>query len=750
MKRRDFLAAGIAASCLPTGARGISGTGTEPVRLVNELWAIQVEPRTFKLTVQPAGQAAVAVSRGTPSHVIDKFARTETGLAWTWDGWLDVACNLAGPDFSIAVTATRAGRLSLIDQPADAFGRGMMLPLGEGYYVPARDATWRNFLLEHKSELDTTQDLSLPLWGLDHGDFTLHWLLTNPFNNLLRFRDDEGGLGVMLDHSFTTLAPDKPMTLSLHLAAADLIAGSKRYRQHLIESDAYVPLAGKIAKSPAGRKLVGATHLYLWGNGLIGNADIRDWPAFARVLKGGSAVATALRARLEHDVLTTLATLPATPYAYQKQALIRGVNEALEALARSRWQKEMVSAHDLVAAYTGLRAEVFTEFGPALTADPEAWGEGLSKTSFAALTKAGLPNLWVGLGDGWEGGLWNPGAVRAGADAGYLIAPYDSYETAIAPGKRADWATAQLGRSAYEDCAIIQEDGSPKPGFQREGHYTNTLCVTPILKDRIGAIAKAAGFNSWFIDAFASGMVFDDYRPGHGMTMAENAAADIAACRWISESLDLPTGSEDGNAVTAAGVLFAHGVETPVIGWGDPELHKDESSPFFLGKWYPSDAPGVFFKAVPMKEPYRTIYFTPATRLPLYQGVFHGSVITTHHWLFDQLKIANATADRAIIQQLYNVPALFHVSAGSLSARLPSIRRHDAFFRPVHFQLAETTLERFDWLSADRQVQQTSFGDGTRLIANFDTAPRSANGVELPPQSVTALGIKSGPLLFAA
>jgi hypothetical protein len=32
------------------------------------------------------------------------------------------------------------------------------------------------------------------------------------------------------------------------------------------------------------------------------------------------------------------------------------------------------------------------------------------------------------------------------------------------------------------------------------------------------------------------------------------------------------TGSEDGKATTVAGVMFAHGTETPYIGWGDPEL----------------------------------------------------------------------------------------------------------------------------------------------------------------------------------
>lgn len=749
MERRDFLTAACVAACLPAEANAVE-TPPQLVRLTNAIWAIDVDSRTLRLTVRPASRSEVLVSRGAPARNVDNLVHEPTMATWTWDGALDVACRLDGSDLTISVTARAAMELALLDQPPEAIGRGMMLPLGEGYYVPRSDPTWRAFLLRDDGERNTTEDLTLPMWGLDHGDFTLHWLLINPYNNRLRFHDERGELGVRLDHSFTALAPETPMVLTLHLAEADLLAGSKRYRRHLIDSGAYASLASKIEKSPAARRLIGATHIYLWGNGLIGKADITDWRGFARILLGRSPLAVAVRAHVEHDQLAVLTSMTAKTPAYQQHAIVEGFNDALNALARGRWQRESVSIPDLVAAYADLRKQVVATFGPTLRPDPATWGAGLSAITFAALGKAGLGRLWIGLGDGWEGGLWRPEAVRAGVAAGYLVAPYDSYETAIAPGKRPDWATAQLGRAAFEQCAIIKADGSPKSGFQQEGHYTNTKCVEPILKERVKAIARAAGFNSWFIDAFAAGMVFDDYRPKHQMTMAENAKANIVACRWISESLDLPTGSEVGNAITAEGVLFAHGAETPVIGWGDPDLQKNASSPFFLGKWYPPNAPGIFFKPVPMKEPYKTIYFTPATRLPLYQGVFHGSVISSHHWLFDQLKISNAMADRALAQQLYNVPALFHLSADTLAARLPALKHHDAFFRPVHETLAEKTLERFDWLSADRQIHQTTFSDGTRLVANFDGVPRHAGGMDLPPRSVTTIGLADGPLRFTA
>lgn len=95
--------------------------------------------------------------------------------------------------------------------------------------------------------------------------------------------------------------------------------------------------------------------------------------------------------------------------------------------------------------------------------------------------------------------------------------------------------------------------------------------------------------------------------------------------------------------------------------------------------------------------------------------------------------------ENELTQLLYNVPPLYHLSAASLDQRLPLIVRQDRFFRPLHERLATQALTAFDWLSEDRLVQQTTFADGTRLLANFDAAPRNWQGRTLPGHSMTAL-----------
>jgi hypothetical protein len=179
-------------------------------------------------------------------------------------------------------------------------------------------------------------------------------------------------------------------------------------------------------------------------------------------------------------------------------------------------------------------------------------------------------------------------------------------------------------------------------------------------------------------------------------------------------------------------------MQTPYFGWGDRDLETNRQSPFYLGAWHPRRQPELFFKATPLKEPYLSVHFDPATRLPLYQTVFHGSLITTHHWLFDNLKLSNVRAQNELAQLLYNVPPLYNLSADTLAQRLPIIKRHDAFFRPLHQRLATQPMTDFRWLTTDRQVQQTTFGDGTRLIANFSPHERQVEDQTFAAHSIKA------------
>ncbi|WP_407596840.1 glycoside hydrolase [Pseudomonas aeruginosa] len=720
------------------------------VELKNDEWTVTLVPETLAIAIQPSNEERLELSSGVTPQVVTGLKKVNNCATWKWNGdAYTILASLKGRDLSLSITAKKAGRLSILSQPASALGKGLVFPLAEGFYISSHNKIWHDFLLERLETFNTSQDISLPLWGLDHENFSLTWIFTNPFNNTANFVRDNDSLSLTLEHDFTTLNYKTPMTFLLHLGENEPLAGAKRYREWLITEGNYKTLTEKIAITPEAGKLIGATHAYLWGSGLIGIEDVKDWAKFIEILKTESKLTNNIRKRFESEPTATLKQIKRAPSEYQKTVITRAFNLAMDALARESWQTTKPDMYSLSHSYAELRKEVATKFYGVLEPDSSHWGGGISIATMETLKEAGLQRMWIGLGEGWEGGLWHPEAIKSGVDAGYLVAPYDSYETALQKGDNPSWATAHLGKAVYHDCAIKQKDGTIKAGFNKSGRYTQPDCIRPVMESRISSILSMAPFNSWFLDAYATGMVFDSYPPAKPITQAQYAAGNEYNMRWVGEKLKLPIGSEDGNATTAQGVLFAHGMQTPVIGWGDIDMQQDSFSPYFLGRWYPSEKPETFFKEVPIKEPYKTIYFDPRTRLPLYQAVFHGSIITTHHWLFDSLKLTNVRTQNELLQLLYNVAPLYHLSADTVLTRLPFIKRHDAFFRPLHERLATQKLIDFRWLTADRLIQQTTYEDGTMLIANFKKEKFQHGKIELNGQSIAAYPADQGdPTLY--
>ena len=232
-------------------------------------------------------------------------------------------------------------------------------------------------------------------------------------------------------------------------------------------------------------------------------------------------------------------------------------------------------------------------------------------------------------------------------------------------------------------------------------------------------------------------------RTSHPATQLDDMNARLARIAWIRDTHNMVVGSEGGAAYAAATLHFAHGMMRPVIGWGDPDM-KTKTSPYYIGGYWPPEAPAIHIKQVPLKSRYLHLYLAPRFRLPLYQIVFHDSIVTTSHWGSGSLKFKNAIGTFALLELLYNVPPLYHLNMAEFSKHKAWIKRHYAFFSPLHRQIGGQTMTDFEWLSDDRQVQRTEFGDAVELFANFGADAFEYRGMIIPGKSVVAIWINTG------
>ena len=684
-----------------------------PLLLQGEHQSYRIDPDTLAISV-----GDVPVSAGQAARQVSHLQQDDQGIRWRWPAQeTQVEAELDGDDLLLTLTSDGPRQLGWYSLPKNQ--THLSMAFGEGSRFSVRDSDWLGYIGDELSELDTHYDLKLPMWSQDAGKQTYSWILQSPYDNHLSFSRKGGRLQLTASHAFNHFNR-APLVVRLSVGD-DWLAGARRYREWLQAEDGWQSLADKFARLPAGRRLIGASHLYLWGDALLDRQDVTDWAGLqARIASKPEWLKV-----FSKEEQAALA-VPG-PQVWQQTQIMEGLNRLIARQLPLPAQQGPLLQDKVLA----LRQQwVKSQFGAQLVSQAR-WGQGLSLPVIEALHEAGLRKLWLGTPQ-WTAALQQDQAITAAKRLGYLVGSYDSYDTAIPPGSNDSWLTAQLPTELGKRCAIVEADGKPRPGFGGEGVYLNPGCTLPFAKERMGELARASAINSLFLDVDGTAMASSDYSPAHQQGSAAMIAARNARMGWVGERLGLVLGSEDGNALTSKPLMFAHGIQSWGFGWEDPAMRKQAKSPYYLGKWWPDETPQVFFQPARLKPRYLKTVFNPADRLPLYQAVFHDSVINSHHWLLDNLKFPAIREERALLGLLYNTPPLVNLSRSTLKSRLPELIRLDAQFAPLHEALWDKALVEFRWRDGVGRVQETRFSDGSRLVANFGKGSILIDGHKLP------------------
>ncbi len=701
-------------------------------------WTVTIDPSTLGVTARFKDGETIVLSE--PQAEVDgaeAVIGNQTHVECVLPGrGLAFEAELRTRRLMMRFIPDRPGEITWPIVPAHEQLKAYILPRFEGVYAPADDAEWMAYLVE-RSPMDTTADLSMPFIGLDLGGQTLTYIFGNMFDNRVDFTKGNGAAAdVSVTHKFMPNWDTWEYTVIVELGDGSPITPAKAYRDYLIERGEFVTMAEKIKANPKAERLLGAPHAYLWDSGLFSHLDATDWKGFAgRLIAEGEADQDTLGKRLwssfndETRDAAVQITQEQWPHKYIKALVAAGVSEYLVDQIES--ESGGVSREALL--------DGFCEHFDGLVRDHHDWGGGISTKMLDLLPEAGIDRMLLCMGD-LTGAHHKTQVPRAAYEAGYLFGPYDSYHSIHRPDAHPDttWETAQFGWELYNTGGVVNQDGSMNAGFKKIGYHLNTSTAWPFVEARVNDYMARVPHSAVFVDCDAYGQFFDDYSTDHPATKQQDMLQRLSRLDWLNKWHGLIVGSEGGSAYATGVIHFAHGMMTPVIGWGDPDL-KDRNSPYYKGAYWPPDGPATFTKQVPLKPSYKKYFYDARFRLPLYQAVFHDSTITTHHWGNASLKFKDQVATVALLEQLYNIPPLYHLNLEEWKKHREHITAHHAFQAPLHRELALQPMTEFQWLTDDRLVQQTTFGDGTRLIANFDVAAREVDGAQLAAQSVIAI-----------
>jgi len=762
------LFAAVVLVCL--GMAESSDASQDDIVLSSAAWHVTVSPQTLQITAQVTGKPAVELSAVQPGlGQVSDVTKLANGVKWRLpDSRMSIEMRMDANDLHVCVRSDKEGTFTWPILRQQEQCKALIWPRAEGAYVPLDDSRWTDYLIEQE-EWNTLESLSMPFWGVDCRGFTLTYIAMCPYNNAIRFDRDAGALRMSFTHEFTRFQKPREYGFVISLAGGDSpVEPAKRFRRWLIGRGDFVDMKTKMRSVPKADRLLGAAHVYLWDDALFTRHDVPagKWRAFCQELVRQADQAQAsparrikdLMSREQWDLAVALAAME-WPDNYTKTQVAGGLSELLaqkdfyqpqswknvtlskEATVLLGRDRDTLTTADVCRLNSLLLHAAFSD----LVGHPDNWGDGVSTKMLEGLKDAGLDRLRLCV-SGWEGIEKRPQIAKLADEMGYLFGTYDSFHSTHDPALRGtdqSWSTAQFDKELFETGAIVRKDGTRVAGFKKVGYQLSPIAARPYVEQRVRQNMANVPYSYYFVDCDAYGELYDDYSALHPAGQADDARARVDRLRWISETFKVPVGSEGGSTYAASVIHVAEGIFGPAFGWGDSDMGNKDSR-YYLGGWYPPDGPRIFVQQVPVKESFEFFFYDPRFRLPLYEIVFHDSVITTHHWQNASLKFANVADTVALTELLYMAAPMYHLNLDEFEKHGPTMKRHYEFFSPLHREFGFAPMTDFAWLSSDRLLQRTVFDGKVEIFVNFSPATRRYLSLSIPGRSVLVSDTRSG------
>ncbi len=731
---------------------------------------VEVNPANLSVHCTDSSGNRIRLSGALPARgIVQSLEQGPTHLRWKIaELGLEARLALQDRTWSLRLMASQTGELEWPLVSTESKLHSLIIPRCEGVLVPIDDSEWVTELVS-EGWTRVAEGWSMPFVGFDFGESTATLIVATPFNTEFQYARTPAGLSVDFRHRFTRLDKDKGYGVVLQFGGESPVEPARLYRQWLRDQGGWVSFADKIQTVPRAERLAGALHAYLWEAGYLHRTNVRDWVLFGKKLQLALASAVPSPLRRVHSLLSdpakaaVLRLSEGSKQGQDEELITRELNLLIDSTAlyqRESWMSAKLPGEIGRHLRGGLDRATLAErcqvnaaliqaaFTSGELEKTETWGDGISVRMLKDLQTAGIDRACLILND-LQAGDRRPEVAGKANEMGYLYAPYDSYHSIHAPSEPDTWLTAQFDAAALENGPIVRADGTKEPGFRSKGFKFSPRVARPYVERRVTTRMVLSPYSAWFVDCDGTGESYDNYSELFPATEGADFAARMDRLQWISRTLRIPVGSETGSGLAAGVLHFAHGMMTPPLAWRDDDF-KDRSSPYWMGGYHPPEAPTLFFRPAALKPSTRKFHFDPQYRLPLYQVVFHDSVVTTHHWTSPSLKFADVQQSVALLEQLYNIPPLYHLNRDTWMANSKRIVERHRFFSPLHRELAQHAMTDFKWLTTDRGVQMTTFANGTRIVANFRDRAWQSEDMKwrVPPNSVSARRAKGAPIIL--
>jgi len=299
---------------------------------------------------------------------------------------------------------------------------------------------------------------------------------------------------------------------------------------------------------------------------------------------------------------------------------------------------------------------------------------------------------------------------------GILTSRYDIYQDLMDPKVveqqlrrvHPDWTQA-----AWPKDIMLDKNGDWRKGWRVKGrdgqmYPCGVLCdrqAPKYARQRVPAELKTHPYRCRFIDTTTASPWRECYHPDHPMTRGDSRGWKMELLRVICEDMKLVTGSETG-----------HDAAVPYVHYFEGMLS--------LGPYRIPDA-GRNMREIWDEVPERVAKFQVGHkyRLPLWELVYHDCVVAQWYWGDYNNKLPAIWDKRDLFNILYGTPPMFMFTRQVFNQNKDRFAQSYKDVCPVARAVGYAEMTDHSFLTANRNVQQTKFANGTTITVNFGDEP---------------------------
>jgi len=311
--------------------------------------------------------------------------------------------------------------------------------------------------------------------------------------------------------------------------------------------------------------------------------------------------------------------------------------------------------------------------------------------------------------------------------SGVLTSRYDIYQDLMDP----DIVTTQLGwthtdwtQAGWPQDLMIDAHGNWVKGWEVKGkdgkmYPCGTLCdrqAPAYARQRVSEELTDHDYRCRFIDTTTASPWRECYDPDHPMTRSDSRHWKMELLRLMSEEMKLVTGSETGHDAAVPYVHYFEGMmslgpfRVPDAGRNMVQLWND----------------------VPNRV--ATYQMGHRLRLPLWELVYHDCVVAQWYWGDYNNKLPSLWDKRDLFNLLYGTPPMFMFNKAIWTQYRDRFAQSYRTVCPTVREVGYSRMKNHQYLAENRDVQQTTFANGTEIIVNFGATPyRCDDGQQLAP-----------------